>query len=133
MNELEKLLKKSGYSEKTINYYLKKTNVGKMENPTVLYTYTGPCGDTMEIYLKIDSALIKDAMFQATGCAALYGSGSALTGMIKGKTIEEAEKISEEDIIDHLGGVPEVKRHCACLAKRTLEKAIKEYRVLLNL
>lgn len=82
----------------------------------------------MEIYLKIESGIIKDAKFQAMGCAGSFASGSALCEMIKGKRLEEAEKITEEDIIDHLGGIPEPKFHCACLAKKTLGKAIKEYK-----
>ena len=122
------LLKKSGYSDKAVEYFMKKVNVGALENPSVAFAYTGPCGDTMQIYLNIDDGKITDAKFQAIGCAAAYASGSALTKMIKGKALEESEKIGEGEIIKHLGGLPVAKFHCACLAKKTLEQTIEQYR-----
>jgi nitrogen fixation NifU-like protein len=128
MSEVRRLLEKSGYSSKAIEYYLKKVNVGRIENPSAHLAYTGPCGDSMEVYLKIESDVIKDAKFQAIGCAGAFSSGSALMEMVKEKRLEEAEKITEEDIINFLGGIPKQKIHCACLAKRTLQKAIKKYR-----
>jgi nitrogen fixation NifU-like protein len=128
MSEVRRLLEKSGYSSKAIEYYLKKVNVGRIENPSAHLAYTGPCGDSMEVYLKIESDVIKDAKFQAIGCAGAFSSGSALMEMVKEKRWEEAEKITEEDIINFLGGIPKQKIHCACLAKRTLQKAIKKYR-----
>jgi nitrogen fixation NifU-like protein len=128
MNEIEDLLKKSGYSIKAIEYYTKKVNVGKLEDPDAFFAYTGPCGDTMEIYLKIESGVIKDAKFQAMGCAGAFTSGSALCEMIKGKTLVEAEQIDEDDIVDHLGKIPSTKVDCACLAKKTLQKAIEQYK-----
>lgn len=78
--------------------------------------------------LNIESNVIKDAKFQAVGCAGAFSSGSALMEMVKGNTLEEAEKLTEENIINFLGGIPKQKIHCACLAKRTLPKAIKKYR-----
>lgn len=128
MSEVRGLLEKSGYSDKAIKYYLEKVNVGRIENPSVHVAYTGPCGDTMEVYLKIESNLIKDAKFQAIGCAGAFSSGSALMEMVKGKSLEKAEKITEEDIIRFLGGIPKQKFHCACLAKRTLKRAIEKHR-----
>jgi len=128
MSEVRRLLEKSGYSSKAIEYYVKKVNVGRIENPSVHLAYTGPCGDSMEVYLKIESDIIKDAKFQATGCAGAFSAGSALIEMVKEKTLEEAGKITEEDIISFLGGIPKQKIHCACLAKRTLQKAIEKYR-----
>lgn len=128
MSDVERLLKESGFSTKAVEYYLKKVNVGFLENPSVDVVYTGPCGDTMEVYLNIESNVIKDAKFQAIGCAGAFSSGSALMEIVKGKTLEEAEKITEEDIVDFLGGLPKQKLQCACLAKRTLQKAIKKYR-----
>ena len=122
------LLSKSGYSNRAIHYFMNKVNVGEVEKPSVSFAYTGPCGDTMQIQLKINSGRITDAKFQAIGCAGAYTSGSALTEMIKGKTLEQAEKIGEEEIINHLGGIPAPKIHCVCLARRTLERAIEQYR-----
>jgi len=127
MSAPRRLLEKSGYSNKAIEYYLKKVNVGHMENPSVHLAYTGPCGDTVEVYLKIESNVIRDAKFQAIGCAGSFSSGSALMEMVKGKTLEEAEKMTEEDIINFLEGIPKEKIHCACLAKRTFQRAIKKY------
>jgi len=132
MSEVRRLLEKSGYSSKAIEYYLKKVNVGRIENPSVHLAYTGPCGDTMEVYLKIESNIVKEAKFQAIGCAGAFSSGSALMEMVKEKTLEEAEKITEEDIINFLEGIPKQKIHCACLAKRTLQKAIKRYRGIMT-
>ena len=128
--DIKKLLKISGYSSTAIEYILRKVNVGKIEDPDAHAVYTGPCGDTMEIFLKIepDYKVIKAAKFQAVGCAGALACGSALTKMIKGKTIEQAEKIDEEDVMNWLGGIPAQKIYCACLAKRTLRNAITEYR-----
>lgn len=127
MSKITELLKKSKFSDKAIKYYVDKVNVGELQDHNACFAYTGPCGDTMEIFLKIKDNRIEDAKFQAIGCAGAFSAGSALTSMIKGKTLEQAEKISEEDIMDHLGGIPESKIHCACLSVRTLKKAIKQY------
>ncbi|MEA2005915.1 MAG: iron-sulfur cluster assembly scaffold protein [Acidobacteriota bacterium] len=128
MGEVRDLLKKSGYSDKAINYYERRLNVGKIEDADAYFSYTGPCGDTVEIFLKIECDIVKDAKFMAIGCAGSFASGSALTEMIKGKTIEEAKEIDEGDILRHLEGIPAPKVHCACLVKRTLQKAIKQYK-----
>ncbi len=128
--DIKNLLKISGYSDIAIEYFLEKVNVGKIEDPDAYFVYTGPCGDTMEISLAIEpeSKVIKEAKFQAIGCAGAFSSGSAITEMVKGKTIEQAEKIEEEDVIDWLGGIPGQKVHCTCLAKKTLKFALNEYK-----
>jgi len=128
MSGVRTLLEKSGYSEKAIEYYEKMLNVGEIKDPDAHFAYTGPCGDTMEMFLRIESHIITDAKFRAIGCAGSYASASALTEMIKGKTVEEAEKLDEQDILNHLGKIPAPKIHCACLAKRTLQEAIKQYK-----
>ncbi|HID19651.1 MAG TPA: iron-sulfur cluster assembly scaffold protein [Methanophagales archaeon] len=128
MSEMQDLLKESGYSDKAIEYYQNKVNVGELTKPDAHAIYTGPCGDTMEFFLNIEDGVIKEATFQAIGCAGAFSSGSALTEMIMGMTVEEAEKIDEEKIIDYLGGIPTQKVHCTCLSKRTLQKAIKDYK-----
>ncbi len=115
--------------DKAIEYYVNKVNVGEIEDHSTHFTYTGPCGDTMAMFLKIEeSGVINDAKFQAIGCAGAFASGSALTEMVRGKTLEEAGRIDEGDIVNHLGAIPEPKIHCACLAKRTLGFAIEDYR-----
>ncbi|KAF5437086.1 nitrogen fixation protein NifU [Candidatus Methanophagaceae archaeon] len=128
MSEMQDLLKESGYSEKAIEYYLNKVNVGELSEPDAHAIYTGPCGDTMEIFLDVEDGMIKEAKFQAIGCAGAFSSGSALTERIIGMTLEEAEKIEEDEIIEYLGGIPAQKVHCTCLSKRTLQKAIKDYK-----
>lgn len=121
-------LKGFKYSNRAREYDEKRINVGKIKHPDAYFRFTGICGDTMEFYLKIRLGIIVDAKFQTTGCTAARASGSALTKIIKGKTLKEAEEINPEVIIDHIGGLPPLKVHCACLAKTTLEKAIEQYR-----
>jgi nitrogen fixation NifU-like protein len=132
MSEVVELLRVSGYSNRAIDYYIRKVNVGEIKDPSVRFAYTGPCGDTMEVFLKIKSNVIKDAKFRAIGCAGAFASGSALMELIKEMTLEQAEKIDEQDIMSHLGSIPKQKIHCACLAKRTLQKAIEQYRKTKN-
>lgn len=119
------LLKDAGYSEKVIGLYRNKVNVGVIEKPDVNLAYTGPCGDTMNIYLKItDEGVVEDAKFQYLGCPGAASSGSAITRIVKGKTLEEAKRITEQDILNDLGGLPESKLHCPKLAVETLQNAI---------
>ena len=122
------LLKEASYSEKVIEFYRDKVNVGVLENPDVDLAYTGSCGDTMKLYLKInDNGIIEDAKFQYLGCPGAASSGSAITKIVKGKTLEDAKKITDYDILNELGGLPESKLHCPKLAVTTLQKAIAEY------
>ena len=127
MNEIVELLKKSGYSDKAIKYYVDKVNVGNIKDCDAHFAYTGPCGDTMEIFLTIKDDKIEDAKFQAIGCAGAFSSGSALTEMIRGKTLEQALEYNEMDIMDYLGKIPKQKIHCARLAVATLEKTVVQY------
>ena len=122
---MDELLKKSGYSKKAIRYYKNKTNVGKIENPIVSFTYKGQCGDTMKIYLMIESNKIVDAKFEAIGCAGAFSAGSALLELLKNKSVAEARKICEYDIVNHLGSVPEKKQDCIYLAIKTLQKTLQ--------
>jgi nitrogen fixation protein NifU and related proteins len=127
MSEVRNLLEISGYSEKAIEYYENQLNVGSIEKPDAHCMFTGPCGDTIEIFLKILSGVITDAKFQAIGCAGSFTSCSALTKMIIGKTLQESKNIDEYDVLIHLGGMPKEKVHCARLAVTTLIMAIKQY------
>ena len=122
------LLKEAGYSEKVIELYRNKINVGVLKNPDVNLAYKGPCGDTMKLYLKInEDGVVEDAKFQYLGCPGAASSGSAITTIAKGKTLEEAKRITEQDIIQELDGLPESKLHCPKLAVTTLQKAIAKY------
>jgi nitrogen fixation NifU-like protein len=124
---LIELLRKAGYSEKAIDYYIKKLNVGIIEGADAVDSYTGLCGDSMKVYLKVEKGVIRDAKFQAIGCAGAFASGSALTEMVKGKTLKEAEKITEKDVIRELEELPGPKLHCARLAVDALRKSIESY------
>lgn len=125
---LRELLRQAGYSEKAINYYIKKRNVGVIEGAEAAESHVGLCGDSMRVYLKIEKGLIIDAKFQAVGCAGAFASGSALTEMVKGRTLEAAEKITEHEVTRDLGKLPGPKLHCVRLAVDALRKSIASYK-----
>ena len=123
-----RLLESEGFSPKAVKYYLEQVNVERMRDPSASCLFTGPCGDTVEIYLRITEGVIEDASFVTTGCSASFVSGSALTELLRGKTLKEAREIEGEDILEHLGGsLPRQKVHCVHLVKKTLEEALDEY------
>jgi nitrogen fixation NifU-like protein len=123
-----KLLKESGYPEKAIELYVNQVNMGALQNPDVVTTYLGPCGDIIELYLKIDkTCIIKDGKFYYLGCPGSAASASVMIELVKGKTIDEAKKITEKDVLNALGGLPKAKLDCPTLAIKTLRKAIAEY------
>ena len=127
MENLE-LLKAAGYSGRVIELYGNKVNVGLIENPDVALAYTGPCGDTIKLYLKINKdEVIEDAKFQYLGCPASAACGSILTQIIKRKRLQEAKEITEDDVLEELDGLPDNECHCAELAVTTLYKAISKY------
>ena len=126
-----KLMMESGYSNKAIEFYVNNVNVGKLENPTVVTTFLGSCGDLIKRYLKInDKNIIEDAKFYYLGCPGSASSASAMTTLLKGKTIDKAKKITGDDILTELGGLPKAKLDCTTLSIRTLRKAIAEYEKL---
>ena len=127
---LRELLRKAGYSEKAIDYYIKKWNVGVIKGAEAAESHTGLCGDSMRVYLKIEKGLIIDAKFQAVGCAAAFASGSALTEMVRGRTLEAAEKITEHEVTRDLGKLPGPKLHCVRLAVDALRKSIASFKEL---
>lgn len=116
------------YSQKVIDYFTHPCNVGKMENPDGVGKVGNPvCGDVMELYIKVEDNKITDAKFQTFGCAAAIATSSMVTELVKGKTIDEALKVSNETVTEALGGVPAIKRHCSVLAEEALKAAIKDY------
>lgn len=118
----------SGYSKKAIELYENKVNVGMMEKPTIVTTFLGPCGDLIKLYLDINQEdIIQKATFYYLGCPGSAASASAMTKLIKGKTINQAKKLTENDILVELGGLPKSKSDCTTLSIRTLMKAIAEY------
>ena len=104
------LLKKSGYSNKAVDLYINKVNLFKIKEADTNFLYTGFCGDTMEFFLKINDDKIIDASFLTIGCGGDRVAGSALTEMIKNKTLEEAEGITEEEILNYSNGLPTEKK-----------------------
>ena len=115
------------FSEEVVKRWLNPKNIGKMEAPDGVGRITGPCGDTMEIFLKIRNDRITNAFFMTDGCGTTIATGSMVTDLATGKEIKEALKISQEVILGALGGLPEDSKHCALLASNTLKEAIKDY------
>ena len=125
--ELIKAEMRKVYSETVIDHSMNPRNVGALDDADSFAKVTGPCGDTMEIWLKVKNDTISDASFMTDGCGTTIASGSMVTEMAKGKSISEAQKINQQDVLDALGGLPEESQHCALLAANTLKAAIRDY------
>ena len=117
------------YTEKVIDHFKDPHNTGKIENADAVATEGSlACGDMMTIYIKEKDGVIDEVKFESYGCAANIATASMVTDIVKGKTLEEAEKITWKDIVNELGGLPKVKNHCSNLAVETLHSAIKVLR-----
>jgi nitrogen fixation NifU-like protein len=121
------------YSKKVIENFTNPLNVGSLDNPDGVGKVGNPvCGDVMEIQIKVEKKggkeIISDIKFRTFGCAAAIATSSMITQLAKGKTLDEAEKITKADVAEHLEGLPKIKMHCSNLASDALKEAIKNYR-----
>ena len=121
------LLQSMGYPEKAIQFIINKTNAGELPSATLSAKNQGNCGDIMILHLKIEQDVITDAKYDYIGCAGLQAAASALTDMIIGMSLKNAQKIESGDILSYLGGLPEQKHECALLANNTLKKALEAF------
>jgi nitrogen fixation NifU-like protein len=124
---------KTTYSEVAYEHATKPRNVGQMSDADTFGKIKGPCGDTMAVWLKVVDGVIKEATFVTDGCQTSHAAGSMTTEMAKGKTLDNAMQIGQEDVLRELGGLPGDSEHCALLASNTLKKAIVNYRLIQSL
>lgn len=116
------------YSEKVIEHFMSPRNAGSMPDADGEGVMgDAKCGDTLNIYIKVSDGIIEEVNFLAFGCTASIATSSMTTVLAKGKTLEEAMKITEQDVIDALDGLPEEKKHCSNLGVGALNNAIQDY------
>jgi len=116
------------YSDKVMEHFANPRNVGEIADPDGVGKVGNPqCGDVMWLYIKVKDDIITDIKFKTFGCGAAIATSSMTTELAKGKTLEEAKKISRRDVVHALDGLPPVKVHCSNLAADALHEAIKDY------
>ncbi|MBA7564206.1 hypothetical protein ES708_05868 [subsurface metagenome] len=118
------------YTATVIDHAMNPRNLSNMEDPNGFAQATGSCGDVIKIWIRVKNGIIAEATFWADGCGSGIATGSMVTELAKGKAISEALKITQQDVLDGLGGLPEESTHCALLAATTLREAIKDYLAL---
>jgi len=124
---IKTMLAAAGYSDKAIQYYTEKPYMGVLSDADQCSEMTGSCGDTMEVYLKVENGIIKDVRYQVMGCAGAVSAAMAAVDIVKGKTLQEAKNLSDGDVFRLLEEIPVKKHHCIQLAVKTLLKGIEEY------
>ena len=119
----------SMYSEKVMDHFKNPRNVGEIEDADGIGEVgNASCGDIMKIYLKVKDDVIEDVKFQTFGCGSAIATSSMVTEMVMGKTLEEAEQVTNKAVAEALDGLPPTKMHCSNLAADALHSAIKDYR-----
>jgi nitrogen fixation protein NifU and related proteins len=129
-DDLQKLIladARNIYTETVVDHAMSPRNLGPMPDADGFASVLGPCGDTMEIWLKVENDVITGATFMTDGCGTSIASASMVTEMARGKSINEAQRISQGDVLNALGGLPEESKHCALLAADTLKAATRDY------
>jgi len=117
------------YSEKVMEHFQNPRNVGEIENPDGVGQEGNPtCGDVMQIHIAVENGVITDCRFKTFGCGSAIAVSSMITEMAKGKTLDEALRITKQDVAAELGGLPPQKMHCSNLGAAALRKAIEDYR-----
>jgi len=117
------------YTDKVLDYFRNPRNMGKMEDPDGIGKVGNKiCGDVMWIYIKVKKGIITDCKFKTFGCVAAIATSSVLTELAKGKSFEQALKITNKDVANELEGLPPIKMHCSLLAEQGLKSAIDDYR-----
>jgi len=118
-----------GYSKKVMEHFMNPKNVGVIENPDGYGKVGNPiCGDVMELFIRVKDDIIADIKFKTFGCGSAIATSSMITELAKGKTIDDALKITRKDVADELDGLPPQKMHCSNLAADALSEAIKDYK-----
>ena len=116
------------YSEKVMDHFMNPRNVGEIENADGVGEVGNPaCGDMMRLYLKVEDGKVVEAKFRTFGCGAAIASSSMLTEMIKGKSVEEARAITNQQVSEALDGLPPVKIHCSVMAEQAVKAALDDY------
>jgi nitrogen fixation NifU-like protein len=116
------------YSEKVMDHFSNPRNVGELEDANAVgQVGNAKCGDIMKMYMKIEDDTIKDVKFKTFGCGAAIATSSMATELVKGKTIDEALKLSNKAVMEALDGLPPVKVHCSVLAEEAIAAAIQNY------
>ena len=117
------------YSDKVMEHFRSPRNMGEIKDADGVGTVGNPiCGDLMTIYIKVKNDKITDVKFKTFGCAAAIATSSMITELAKGKTLDEASKITRDNVANELDGLPPIKMHCSNLAADALREAIKDYR-----
>ncbi len=117
------------YSEKVMEHFTNPRNVGEIDNPSGTGMVGNPaCGDVMKLTIKVENDVITDAKFKTFGCGAAIATSSMVTELVKGKSLEEAERISNATVAEALDGLPPIKMHCSNLAADALHAAIEDYK-----